>query len=262
MDKNGAHEPDLSETITYISWLRELGMPLINITIANPYYEPFYGRPFDTPVINTPPSPEHPIVGVARFLNITAQIQKAFPDFPIIGTGYTWLRQFIPNAAAASIINGEASLIGLGRSSFAYPDLPNDLFANGTLTPAKCCITCSRCTQIMRDGAHTGCVIRNAANYSYSYKLSHRFASEKALVRQALETAADAPDNDVRKFLELYAKGDIARAIAARPAHSAEKLTREQCEAAGITLAPAYEDAVLGAPAVLTEYATMCNMEL
>ncbi|MBR4219915.1 MAG: hypothetical protein IKR81_02095, partial [Victivallales bacterium] len=61
-------------------------------------------------------------------------------------------------------------MVGLGRSAFAYPDLPYDLFHNGAADPRKCCITCSCCTQIMRDGSHTGCVIRDAAVYAPWYK--------------------------------------------------------------------------------------------
>ena len=35
----------------------------------------------------------------------------------------------------------------------------------GAMDPAKCCVTCSGCTQIMRDGGQTGCVVRDSAIY-------------------------------------------------------------------------------------------------
>ena len=165
MAKDGSLTPDLEETRQYITWLREIGIKFINLSIANPYYEPHYGRPYDKPIINGAPSPEHPLVGVARILDIVAQVQAMFPGFPIIGTGYSWLRQFIPYAAVGTVKAGRAAMVGLGRSAFAYPDLPYDLFHNGAADPRKCCITCSCCTQIMRDGSHTGCVIRDAEVY-------------------------------------------------------------------------------------------------
>ena len=62
------------------------------------------------------------------------------------------------NAAAATILCGDADLVGLGRGAFAYPDFARDL-VHGVLDPKKCCITCSRCTQIMRAGGCSGCAV-------------------------------------------------------------------------------------------------------
>ena len=84
-----------------------------------------------------------------------------------------------PYAAAATLKLGKAAMIGLGRGAFAYPDTPNDVINKGAMDPNKCCVTCSRCTQIMRDGEHTGCVIRDAATYSKPYHA----AKEHALAR-------------------------------------------------------------------------------
>lgn len=264
MAQDGSMNVDLTETLQHITTLREMGMPFINITIANPYYQPFYGRPFDTPVIGTPASPEHPITGVARFLDIVAQVQKANPGFPIIATGYTWLRQFAPHAAAASIINNEATLVGFGRGSFAYPDMPNDVFKNGELNPNKCCITCSRCTQIMRDGAHTGCVIRDSETYQYSYKLSRKFATEKETIAaflksdDAIQTLFPTCDDgfSTRDFLECYAKGDL---------HKAVKILRDhpqlQTACAKITAATADATAAIqNSTITLAGYAAMCGI--
>ncbi len=40
-------EPDLREPIDLIRGLRRFDMPLVNVTIGNPYYNPHYGPPFD-----------------------------------------------------------------------------------------------------------------------------------------------------------------------------------------------------------------------
>ena len=84
--------------------------------------------------------------------------------------GYTWLRQFLPYAGAANLADGSCSFVGLGRESFAYPDAPHDLMTTGAMDPGKCCVTCSMCTQIMRDHGRTGCVIKDSALYGPMFK--------------------------------------------------------------------------------------------
>ncbi|MDO8834722.1 MAG: hypothetical protein Q7V01_03965, partial [Vicinamibacterales bacterium] len=46
------------------------------------------------------------------------------------------------------------------------PDAPADLMATGSLSPAKCCIACSRCTELMRLGSTAGCAVRDHPLYS------------------------------------------------------------------------------------------------
>ena len=80
--------------------LVETGAPMVNITIGNPYFNPYVNRPFDLPISGAPVPPEHPLEGVARFLHIVKQVQQAYPDLPVVGGGYSWLRQFLPNVGA------------------------------------------------------------------------------------------------------------------------------------------------------------------
>lgn len=98
---------------------------------------------------------------------------------PVVGNGYTWLRQFIPYAGAANVQNHSCSFVGLGRSSFAYPDAPKDVLEKGSMDPGKCCVTCSKCTQIMRDHGRTGCVIRDSAVYAKLYQEARKEAEER-----------------------------------------------------------------------------------
>ena len=44
----------------------------------------------------------------------------------------------------------------------------------------KCCVACSRCTQIMRDHGRTGCVIRNAGIYGPLYQQYRAEADARA----------------------------------------------------------------------------------
>jgi len=161
---------DLSEPKKLIRTLIQSGISLLNITAGNPYQKPHLGRPFDRPLPGVSPPDEHPLEGVSRLLKLAAEFQKGFPGIPVVGTGYSWLRQYLPGVGAAVVQRGEASLIGLGRSSLAYPDAPRDLMAQGRMDPAQVCITCSRCTELMRNGWQSGCVVRDKEIYGRLYE--------------------------------------------------------------------------------------------
>ncbi len=96
-----------------------------------------------------------------------------------MGNGYTWLRQFMPYSGAANLANGGCSFVGLGRSSFAYPGAPKDILAGQGMAANKCCTTCSKCTQIMRDHGRTGCVVRDAKVYALLYKEAREDATAR-----------------------------------------------------------------------------------
>ena len=170
MAADGSDRPDLTEPLRLVGFLQDSGAPLVNITIGNPYFNPHVNRPFDLPIAGAPLPPEHPLEGVARFLHIVREVQQTHPALPVVGGGYSWLRQFLPHVAAAAVERGWVSLVGGGRMAFAYPDFPREVLAGRSLDPEKVCVACSACTQIMRDGGRTGCVPRDAAIYEPIYK--------------------------------------------------------------------------------------------
>ncbi|MDY7108914.1 MAG: hypothetical protein SYC29_09790 [Planctomycetota bacterium] len=171
---------DPAEPVRLARALRDLGCPLLSVSIGNPYYAPHYGRPYNTPTAGGARAPEHPLAGVARLLRITARLQEAVPDVPIAGAGYSWLQQHAPNVGAAVLRAGEAGLVGLGRTAFAYPDAAADLMQTGALDASKVCIACSCCSQLMRDGGCAGCVVRDGAIYAAEYKKARRRARRRA----------------------------------------------------------------------------------
>jgi 2,4-dienoyl-CoA reductase (NADPH2) len=170
MAADETNKADLSEPIRLVEFLRDSGTPLVNITIGNPYYNPYVNRPFDLPTAGGQVPPESPLEGVSRFVHIVRQIQSAVPEIAVIGGGYSWLRQFFPYLAATNVQKGWVSLVGVGRMAFAYPDFARDLAEKGALNPDLVCVACSACTQIMRDGGRSGCVPRDAAIYEPIYK--------------------------------------------------------------------------------------------
>ena len=162
--------PDFTEPVMLIAELKLRGIRLLNITMGSPYYNPHIVRPFDSPIPGTLPPDEHPLTGVMRMINGTSEIQKKFPEMQIVGSSYSYLRQYAPNVGAAIINNKEATLIGFGRSSFAYPSLPNDLMSKGNADPGKVCITCSGCSRLIGNLRHGGCVIRDREIYGNELK--------------------------------------------------------------------------------------------
>ena len=142
---------------------RALGVTLVNATMGNPYAQPHYGRPFEYPPPDGYESPEHPLVGVDRHFKATETIQRAFPDLALVGTGYSYLQEFMPQAAAANVRDGRVSIVGVGRGTLAQPDWVRQLLDTGKLDRKRVCRTFSYCTALMRAKQHplgqyeTGC---------------------------------------------------------------------------------------------------------
>lgn len=170
-DKEDMWKFDASEPVYFTKSLCAAGADLLAVSAGNPYYvDPQVTRPFDLPCNGTTVPAEHPLESMARLFELTRTIQNAAGTIPVIGSGYSWLRQYIPFAASANLAEGSCSFLGLGRSVFAYPDAPKDILATGGMVAAKCCISCSKCTQIMREHGMTGCVVRDSKQYASHLK--------------------------------------------------------------------------------------------
>jgi NADPH-dependent glutamate synthase beta subunit-like oxidoreductase/2,4-dienoyl-CoA reductase-like NADH-dependent reductase (Old Yellow Enzyme family) len=216
VDKDDYTKPDFTEPKKLLKLLQDKGVKFINTTVGNPYYSPHMGRPYNEPILGAYESPEHPLIALTRILNITAEIQKAVPDMVVVGTGYSWLRSLLPYVGAASKKNGRVTVVGAGRMSFAYPDFPYDIIKKGKMDPEKCCIGCSGCTQIMRDGGMAGCVVRDNKVYGPIYERG-RMGDRTNLVRlaDACRECGDATCKiacpagiNIPKFIKLFLDGD------------------------------------------------------
>ncbi len=171
-------KPDLSEPLELTRMLVASGVDLLSNSAGNPYYRfPQITRPLDKTIIGGELPDEHPLESVARLFGFSRQIQAAAGTVPVVGNGYSWLRQFIPCAGAANVADGSVALVGLGREGFAYPDAPRDILTTGRMIPGKCCIACSKCTQIMRDHGRTGCVVRDPDIYVPLYQTARQAAA-------------------------------------------------------------------------------------
>ena len=160
--KEGSLEPDMTEAIRLIRELEaEFHIPLINITMGNPYKNPHVNRPYDHG--NYVPD-EHPLEGVDRVMKGVSEIQHAV-DIPVLGSAFSYLRQFSTNLAAGMVAGGHAAMAGFGRMAFAYPDFVQDARRNGQLDPRRVCLTCGGCAKLLRAGTPAGCILRDREVY-------------------------------------------------------------------------------------------------
>jgi 2,4-dienoyl-CoA reductase-like NADH-dependent reductase (Old Yellow Enzyme family) len=155
-----AHDPlriDLGETFELVRWLVELGVCAVNVSCGSPYYCPHIQRPAIFPPSDGYEPPEDPLVGVARQVAVARQIKEAFPELPVVGTGYSYLQDYLPHVSQAVVRTGGADFIGLGRMVLAYPGLPADVLSGKTLARKSVCRTFSDCTTAPRNGLVSGC---------------------------------------------------------------------------------------------------------
>ena len=94
---------------------------------------------------------------MARLLSATADLKRHRPDVTIVGTGYSYLQEWLPHVAAGVLDEGGADWIGLGRMALSYHDLPADLRAGNPYDRRRICRTFSDCTTAPRNGLVSGC---------------------------------------------------------------------------------------------------------
>ena len=148
---------DLSEPRKFLELLRALDINLVCITAGSPYYNFHIQRPAIFPPSDGYLLPEDPLVGVARQIKITAELKAEFPDLTIVGSGYSYLQDWLPNVAQATVSRGMTDFVGLGRMALSYPELPADLLAGRPLQRKRICRTFSDCTTAPRNGMVSGC---------------------------------------------------------------------------------------------------------
>lgn len=148
---------DLSEPIELLSMLHAEGVQLINLTCGSPYYNPHIQRPAIFPPSDGYQPPEDPLVGVARQIHAAAEIKRQLPELTLVGSGYTYLQEFLPLVAQATVRGGLVDLVGLGRMVLSYPELPRDILAGQAPQRKLVCRTFSDCTTAPRNGIVSGC---------------------------------------------------------------------------------------------------------
>ncbi|MGN6134110.1 MAG: NADH:flavin oxidoreductase [Aureliella sp.] len=156
-DPSDPTQLDLSEPLWLFEQLAKRGVIAVNLTCGSPYYNPHIQRPALFPPSDGYQPPEDPLVGVARQINAVAAIKARFPAMPVIGSGYTYLQEFLPLVAQATVRAGMVDGVGLGRMVLSYPRMPRDSLAAAAPVRKLVCRTFSDCTTAPRNGIVSGC---------------------------------------------------------------------------------------------------------
>ncbi len=148
---------DLAEGIELLRRLQAAGVVAANISCGSPYYNPHIQRPAIFPPSDGYQPPEDPLVGVVRQIQAARACKAAVPELPMVGTGYTYLQDYVPHVAQAVVRAGWIDLVGLGRMVLSYPELPAETLVRGTTERKKVCRTFSDCTTAPRNHLASGC---------------------------------------------------------------------------------------------------------
>jgi len=157
VDADDPRRTDLAEGLRFIALLEELDVRLVNLTLGSPYYNPHLQRPAAYPPCDGYQPPEDPLVQVAEHLRIARSCKQSFPEMLFVGTGYTYLQEWLPHVAQHEVRHGHVDSVGLGRMVLSYPDLPADVLAGRPMQRKKVCRTFSDCTTGPRNGLPSGC---------------------------------------------------------------------------------------------------------
>jgi 2,4-dienoyl-CoA reductase-like NADH-dependent reductase (Old Yellow Enzyme family) len=148
---------DLREPIELLRRLLASGVAMVNLSCGSPYYNPHIQRPAMFPPSDGYLPPEDPLVGVWRQIDVSRQCKLAVPDLPMVGSGYSYLQDYLPHVAQAVVREGWIDSVGLGRMVLAYPELPADCLEAGELKRKRVCRTFSDCTTAPRNELVSGC---------------------------------------------------------------------------------------------------------
>lgn len=148
---------DLSDGLELLAWLEKHEVRLVNVTLGSPYTCPHLQRPAAYPPSDGYQPPRDPLAEVAVHLGTVRRCRQEFPHLMIVGTGYTYLQQWLPHVAQFEVGAGHVDFVGLGRMVLSYPELPLDVLRGKPLARKKICRTFSDCTSAPRNGLVSGC---------------------------------------------------------------------------------------------------------
>ncbi len=157
VNENDPTQIALDDTVEFLEVVQGLGLQLMNITLGSPYYNPHLTRPALYPPSDGYQPPEDPLIGVARHLETVRYLKERFPKLVFVGSGYTYLQEFLPHVAQAAVRESWTDFVGIGRMVLSYPELPADVLMGKPFQRKRLCRTFSDCTTAPRNGLVSGC---------------------------------------------------------------------------------------------------------
>ncbi len=160
--------PDLTEPERLAGDLVTRGVRILDVTMGNPYQNHEVNRP--TAFADAVPPYESILRMRAGAIAVANAARAVAADALTVSSGSTFLGVTAPHVAAADIDAGAYELVGFGRQSFADPDSAQEILRNGCADPRRLCLTCGKCTALMRAGKTPGCVIYDKDIYGSLYR--------------------------------------------------------------------------------------------
>ena len=148
---------DLTDTSAFLGIVESLGIRWVCTSAGTPYTNPHLLRPAAFPPSDGYLPPEDPLIGVARQIAATRALKARHPSLIFVGSGYSYLQEWLPNVAQRVVREGGVDFVGLGRMVLSYPEFAADVLAGRPLARKKLCRTFSDCTTGPRNGMISGC---------------------------------------------------------------------------------------------------------
>lgn len=149
---------DLREPLEFVRLCRTLGVKILNTTAGSPYYNPHIQRPAAFPPSDGYQPGWDPLLDVARQMAVVRALRAvAGEQMCVVGSGYTYLQDFLPLVAQAAVRDGWADAVGIGRMALSYPEMLADFVSGKPAQKKLVCRTFSECTTAPRNGMISGC---------------------------------------------------------------------------------------------------------
>jgi 2,4-dienoyl-CoA reductase-like NADH-dependent reductase (Old Yellow Enzyme family) len=172
---------DLTETFRFVELCAQLGVKILNTTAGSPYYTPHLQRPAAYPPSDGYQPAYDPLIDVERQVQVVRALRAgrgsrvegrepkareastpstlgSRPSTPLfVGSGLSYLQEFLPHVSQFILRNGWADMVGVGRAVLSYPNMLVDATQRGELEKKFICRTFSDCTTAPRNGLISGC---------------------------------------------------------------------------------------------------------
>lgn len=157
VDQKNPCDFDLTEPFQFLALLKKLGVELINLSLGSPYYCPHLQRPAVYPPSDGYLPPQDPLIDVLHHLRTVRRCKDAFKDLLFIGSGYSYLQEYLPHVAQYEVGHHHVDFVGMGRMLLSYPEMAYDALHGKILERKRICRTFSDCTTAPRKGMISGC---------------------------------------------------------------------------------------------------------
>lgn len=209
---------DLAAPREYVRRLVDSGLQMLNVTSNSPSL--LGVNRGERARLDFENPDEHPLMTLARQLALVRAFRASFPTVPMVGSGLSWLRQFVPQIASGAVRFEWLDIAGFGRGALACPDLPTRVLGGDKMDAGSTCMVCFACSQLERAGRAVGCVLRDAEFYGATFRDMRRLDGDRLLTGaarchlcEAAPCSGKSPTRtDIPAFIKAFREGREQRA--------------------------------------------------